>query len=190
MNVVILTLLVLECSIAVQACVQHDFLKAHNLVRRYEKAANMKKMIWSDDLADLAENWARECIKGHSDKSLRKTKKFKKVGENIHRSTRKKTGLAAVSSWYKEKSFYNFKKNKCSGVCGHYTQVVWATSEYVGCAVAYCPRFFKGRGGYNYVCNYGPRGNWRRKKPYIPGLQCSRCPRGYTCQKGLCAKKS
>lgn len=44
--------------------------------------------IWSDDLADLAENWARECIKGHSDKSLRKTKKFKKVGENIHRSTR------------------------------------------------------------------------------------------------------
>lgn len=34
------------------------------------------------------------------------------------------------------------------------------------------------------------RGNWNGKKPYIAGRQCSRCPRGYRCQNGLCAKSA
>uniref|UniRef100_K1Q376 Peptidase inhibitor 16 n=1 Tax=Magallana gigas TaxID=29159 RepID=K1Q376_MAGGI len=68
--------------------------------------------------------------------------------------------------------------------------VVWADSDALGCGVAYCRNLFGGRGGYNYVCNYGPAGNWNGKKPYIAGRQCSRCPRGYRCQNGLCAKSA
>eukprot|EP00105_Crassostrea_gigas_P011716 XP_011427504.1 PREDICTED: peptidase inhibitor 16 [Crassostrea gigas] len=164
------------------------FLKAHNIIRRFEYAANMKEMKWDEDLASLAEGWAKACVRGHNQN--RETREFKKVGENIYRNTRRKSGFDAVVSWFKEKSSYNLMEGSCSGVCGHYTQVVWADSEYLGCAVAFCPKFFRGRGGYNYVCNYGPRGNWRGKKPYVPGIPCSSCPLGYGCPRGVCAKES
>uniref|UniRef100_K1QAD7 Peptidase inhibitor 16 n=1 Tax=Magallana gigas TaxID=29159 RepID=K1QAD7_MAGGI len=123
---------------------QKYFEKAHNIIRRFEYAANMKEMKWDEDLASLAEGWAKACVRGHNQN--RETREFKKV--------------------------------------------VWADSEYLGCAVAFCPKFFRGRGGYNYVCNYGPRGNWRGKKPYVPGIPCSSCPLGYGCPRGVCAKES
>lgn len=34
------------------------------------------------------------------------------------------------------------------------------------------------------------RGNWRGKKPYVPGISCSSCPLGYGCPRGVCAKES
>lgn len=34
------------------------------------------------------------------------------------------------------------------------------------------------------------RGNWRGKKPYVPGIPCSSCPLGYGCPRGVCAKES
>ncbi|XP_062609362.1 GLIPR1-like protein 1 [Saccostrea cucullata] len=179
--------LILGFIIEVQPLERHEFLKAHNLARRFENAANMKEMKWSDELASLAQTWASACIRGHN--RNRKTRHFRKIGENIHRSTRQKTGYEAVASWCKEKAFYDFDEDSCTGVCGHYTQAVWADSEYIGCAEAFCPAFFRGRGGYNYVCNYGPRGNWRGRKPYIPGQQCSQCPKGYKCHGGLCAEE-
>ena len=40
----------------------------------------------------------------------------------------------AVKSWADEVKDYDYENNKCSKVCGHYTQIVWATTEAVGCA--------------------------------------------------------
>lgn len=44
---------------------------------------------------------------------------------------------------------------------GHYTQVVWAATTSVGCAVQYCPpgTMAEGMGAYFSVCNYLPAGN-------------------------------
>lgn len=39
-------------------------------------------------------------------------------------------------------------------VCGHYTQVVWKNSRYVGCGKA-----MAANGTLYYVCNYYPAGN-------------------------------
>lgn len=46
--------------------------------------------------------------------------------------------------------------NTCSGVCGHYTQIVWRATLKLGCAISHCP----GQAFPNaIVCNYGPGGN-------------------------------
>ena len=46
--------------------------------------------------------------------------------------------------------------NSCSGICGHYTQVVWAASLELGCGLSSCPGLAYGS---TIVCNYGPGGN-------------------------------
>ncbi|CAH8546723.1 unnamed protein product [Schistosoma turkestanicum] len=40
--------------------------------------------------------------------------------------------------------------------------MVWANTTDIGCGVAYCPQ---SRNMF-IVCNYGPGGNWNRRKPY------------------------
>nr|XP_011427503.2 GLIPR1-like protein 1 [Crassostrea gigas] len=174
--------------LAIMAFAQNDFLEAHNKYRRRIKgAANMKLMKWSSELANVAQKWANTCRKGHN--PGRSSREFGSVGENIYRRTDQAHANDVVKAWYIEKRQYDFGSNSCSGVCGHYTQVVWADSEAVGCGVAYCRNLFGGRGGYNYVCNYGPAGNWVGRRPYIAGRQCSRCPSGYRrCYSGLCSR--
>jgi len=67
-----------------------------------------------------------------------------------------------------------------SGETGHYTQVVWASSAYVGCG-------YTSVGGT--VCDYSPGGNFDAENPYVLGTTCSDCPTGYTanCDNGLCS---
>lgn len=181
--------IILLLGLAIAAFAQKDFLEAHNQIRRQERgAANMKMMSWSPELATVAQRWANTCREGHNPR--RSSSSYRNLGENIYRRTDRASAIDVVKNWYSEKRQYNFNYNHCFGVCGHYTQVVWADSDALGCGVAYCRNLFGGRGGYNYVCNYGPAGNWNGKKPYIAGRQCSRCPRGYRCQNGLCAKSA
>lgn len=73
---------------------------------------------------------------------------------------------------------------------GHYTQMIWATTEYIGCArVSYRPE--KKNRIYQYVvCNYGPAGNVHERDIYEIGTPCSKCPSGTNCSEtypGLCA---
>ncbi|XP_048747933.2 glioma pathogenesis-related protein 1-like [Ostrea edulis] len=86
-----------------------------------------------------------------------------------------------VEMWYNEVKDYDFETNTCSAECGHYTQVVWATTEYLGCGERYCPSL----GGYLVVCNYAPAGNFPTQ-PYKNCQPCSRCPDGYKCSDRLC----
>lgn len=60
-----------------------------------------------------------------------------------------------VQSWFDEYKKYKYSTQFSTGT-GHYTQVVWANTKYVGCgAVIYEA---DGKWKYNklYVCNYGP----------------------------------
>ena len=65
-----------------------------------------------------------------------------------------------VDRWASELANYDYDTNTCTGVCGHYTQIVWATSLRLGCGSANCSN--------NYVvyCNYGPPGNYVGRSPY------------------------
>ncbi|XP_056312201.1 glioma pathogenesis-related protein 1 isoform X3 [Danio aesculapii] len=129
-------------------------------------AANMRYMSWDAALAVTARAWARFCIFKHNI-YLREVRRvhptFPSVGENIWAGApySRFTVKSAVFSWVKELKDYNYHQNKCNDkkVCGHYTQVVWADSYKVGCAVQTCPNgvaetHFSDIPGVIFVCNY------------------------------------
>ncbi|KAK3765160.1 hypothetical protein RRG08_027798 [Elysia crispata] len=171
---------------------QRAMLLRHNNLRSTRLASNMMFMEWDDRLAESAQKWAEVCDFRHSD-NQRDLAGFKHVGENLYAGTHKFDPTEAVQSWYDEIKYYDYKTRKCSGICGHYTQVVWATSRALGCGIKYCP-YLKGskavEKGYNVVCHYGPGGNYVGQRPYSLGEPCSKCPitSGY-CVQGMCSKR-
>ncbi|XP_069113964.1 peptidase inhibitor 16-like [Argopecten irradians] len=166
-----------------------DILGYHNDVRSNVEpsASNMLKMKWSDELATIAQDYADKCIWGHNGERSSGSS-FWYVGENIFLSSYY-NGKYTVDRWASEESDYTYSSNSCSGVCGHYTQVAWASSEYLGCGAKKCSSL-EGLSWSNaviVVCNYGNGGNFRGYRPYNEGTSCSQCPSGTTCENGLCA---
>ncbi|GCC22627.1 peptidase inhibitor 15-like [Chiloscyllium punctatum] len=175
-------------------------LDYHNRVRSqvFPPAANMEYMLWDDRLAKSAEAWAAHCIWDHGPPSL-----MRFVGQNMSiQSGSYRSILDLVRSWYDEVRYYSFPyprecnlrcPNKCRGaVCSHYTQMVWATSNRIGCAVHTCNNM-KVWGSFwphttFLVCNYSIKGNWIGEAPYKTGKPCSACPPSYggSCSNNLC----
>uniref|UniRef100_A0A8C8ZB61 GLIPR1 like 1 n=1 Tax=Prolemur simus TaxID=1328070 RepID=A0A8C8ZB61_PROSS len=149
-------------------------------------AGDMKYMSWDKSLAKTAEAWAKKCQFMHDsclDTPYACDKNFQYVGQNIWLGgINGFTSRVAITSWYNEVEYYNFDNISCSKVCGHYTQVVWANSYKVGCAVADCPKL----GAALFVCNYGPAGNYVNTRPYRKGEPCSLCSKEEKCVKKLC----
>eukprot|EP00092_Neocalanus_flemingeri_P016210 GFUD01017545.1.p1 GENE.GFUD01017545.1~~GFUD01017545.1.p1 ORF type:complete len:219 (-),score=53.51 GFUD01017545.1:68-724(-) len=164
-------------------------------------AANMKKMVWNTELEDIAQRWADQCTFGHD--SVRSKLDGTSVGQNAYigyssAQSQEDVIQAAMAgpaqSWYGEVTSPGFDSQsinpfKFSSGAGHYTQLVWADSEELGCAVVY----FKDTSApldYNnlVVCNYATAGNYLNAVMYETGTACSACPTGYSCEDGLCAK--
>lgn len=58
-------------------------------------------------------------------------------GENLYwKSGRVPSCKNALDMWYREKKHYNYSAGNFSPATGHFTQMVWAGSQYVGCASA------------------------------------------------------
>ncbi|XP_017210734.1 GLIPR1-like protein 1 isoform X1 [Danio rerio] len=161
-------------------------------------AANMRYMTWDAALAVTARAWARFCLFKHNI-HLREAKRvhptFTTVGENIWAGApySRFTVKSAVFSWVNELKDYNYNNNQCNDkkVCGHYTQVVWADSYKVGCAVQTCPNgvaetHFSNIQGVIFVCNYATAGNFAGRSPYKQGASCSGCGGSDKCERNLC----
>ncbi len=119
----------------------------------------LEDLVWDQALARIARRYARQCVWAHSNKPG--------LGENLYFSSWESSVQEAVTSWASEISMYDYATNTCSGVCGHYTQIVWRSTERVGCGFADCPTVAGiGSGGRVWVCNYDPPGNWVGEKPY------------------------
>eukprot|EP00057_Strongylocentrotus_purpuratus_P003498 XP_003726783.1 PREDICTED: hyphally-regulated protein [Strongylocentrotus purpuratus] len=169
------------------------FLNAHNDFRsrvHSPNAANMVQMKWDDTLAEMAQGWSDQCVFTHGNPP--NISPYSWVGQNIWAGSG--TGwdhYGMIEDWYNEVSDYNYQSNSCSGICGHYTQIVWAESTRVGCAITTCTTIQNL--GWSpatiLVCNYGEGGNYVGKKPYVSGPPCSQCPSNHpTCVDGkLCA---
>ena len=73
---------------------------------------------------------------------------------------------------------------------GHFTQLIWATTEHVGCGyMVYNHPSVRNHDTQYYVCNYGPAGNYNGRPVYRGGAPCSACPSGTSCtERGLCAR--
>lgn len=162
----------------------------HNVLRRQERASDMSFMIWDTDLEDLAQEWAENCDFSHRP-NRKNVGKFAYAGENLFAGTGDYDPLHAVQLWYDEIEFYNYNTMACrpGEMCGHYTQIVWATSLAVGCGVKYCPelRNVDFGQGWHIACNYGPGGNYVRRRPYRKGNVCTECKDDF-CVNGLCSK--
>ena len=124
---------------------------------------------WDPNLAAYAATWAAMCSDtnhdGLVDHNPNRTNVagYSYIGENIYASSGTASAMQAVQLWAAEKANYTYATNACSGVCGHYTQIVWRTTLKVGCALQNCP-------GLQYpstiVCDYGPGGNFNGQSPY------------------------
>ncbi|KAG8513962.1 Glioma pathogenesis-related protein 1, partial [Galemys pyrenaicus] len=172
-----------------------DCVRMHNKFRSEVNpvASNMLYMTWDPALAQIAKEWARNCHFSHNPHLSNKLHpNFTSLGENIWTGSISMFSVSsAITPWYNEVQFYNFNDKKCNDkeVCGHYTQVVWADSYKVGCAVQFCPKvagFMSLSNGAHFVCNYGPSGNYPTW-PYKKGPTCSACRKGDMCLDNLCA---
>ncbi|KAL3310125.1 hypothetical protein Ciccas_011312 [Cichlidogyrus casuarinus] len=163
------------------------FLRLHNELREKVRkgelagepaAALMPDLQWDDDLADKAYLLAAQCRVGHDTNTDRRTANFPNVGQNWAGNPSPQEGFAA---WFNEYKSYDFANNQCNSICGHYTQLVWADSTHVGCAVADCSNYPSFPYGYSIVCNYGPAGNVLGEKPYFEhGAATNADPNGHS----------
>ncbi|XP_013915640.1 PREDICTED: peptidase inhibitor 16 [Thamnophis sirtalis] len=146
-------------------------------------AANMLKMRWDSELEDFAKNYSTKCTWEHN-------KERGSRGENLFAMTGNLDLKRAMHDWYIEYRDFNYSTLACEEgkMCGHYTQVVWATSERVGCGTTFCETMgvINETDMHLFVCNYQPPGNIKGRKPYVMGASCSMCPDGYFCKNNLC----
>eukprot|EP00057_Strongylocentrotus_purpuratus_P021137 XP_011675611.1 PREDICTED: peptidase inhibitor 16-like [Strongylocentrotus purpuratus] len=148
-------------------------------------ASNMVVLQWNDEIAKDAQDWADQCIFAHNPSEDRKTDQWDWVGQNMAMGYGHSLNIY-IDMWNDEKKHYNHATHKCDrgAVCGHYTQLAWAYTEFIGCGWTDCIKE-----GYDiFVCHYGPGGNYASVRPYVEGTSCSRCPAGYRggCADNLC----
>ena len=147
-------------------------LVAHNQARCAVSptAQTMPALVWNTALETTAQTWASSCVdndlNGLIDHNLNRSDGHPYyVGENIYASGGTASPTQAVFLWVSESANYNLAANTCSGVCGHYTQVVWANTLELGCARALCSLTYPS----GIVCDYGPGGNYLGQRPYVAG---------------------
>lgn len=133
-----------------------EMLNAHNELRR---ARQIRPLKWSFSLAESAQQWADHlAFIGVMEHNLRL-----RAGQNLYviRGATTRPALV-VRRWAEEARDYRESENYCrpGAVCGHFTQIIWAGTEEVGCGVA------GGKRGQFWVCFYLPPGNVVGQKPY------------------------
>uniref|UniRef100_A0A646QH87 Cysteine-rich venom protein n=1 Tax=Hemiscolopendra marginata TaxID=943146 RepID=A0A646QH87_9MYRI len=192
------------CSIIEQgfdATAKATILDLHNKARQkvangqqsgQPTASNMKELLWDDELALAAQDWAVRCIHDHPPLEQKNTKKYKQYGQNYYggfgSDIIKHVGVA-VKMWYDEVKDLN--PNTVSSydgnfrLYGHYTTIVWGDTSVMGCG--YTKEASTDR--VNIFCNYAPANYFVGKPIYRVGPTASKCRKGEsTSYPGLCKK--
>lgn len=134
-----------------------DALEAHN---KYRKRHAVSPLELSKDLCDTAQEYADHLAKSntfeHSGDPV--------YGENLYWSWSSDpawvlTGDEPVDSWYDEKKGYNYAREPRDSESGHFTQLVWAKSRYLGVGLTKS----SSTGKYFVVMKYDPAGNFLGK---------------------------
>lgn len=168
-------------------------------------AANMTRLAWDPNLETVAQNWAAQCNFSHNANRNNAyaglSSNTGSVGENLYITTSSRASAltsasGATALWAAEVADYSFATNSCAAgkVCGHYTQMVWANTRRIGCAVQFCPTVIGLPTFTNaqlVVCDYNPAGNFIGQAPYLAGTSGSLCPADLpNVLNGLCSPAS
>ncbi|KAF2128717.1 PR-1-like protein [Dothidotthia symphoricarpi CBS 119687] len=131
------------------AAFQNAMLGTTNSFRAMHNASALQ---WHPDLVNYAYQYSQRCNFAHSGAIY---------GENLAAGYQSPT--AAVNAWGAEQSSYDYNAGQFSAAAGHFTQLVWKSSTYVGCGRTYCNAGGAGgKGnapGWYIVCEYYPPGN-------------------------------
>uniref|UniRef100_H2YHY9 SCP domain-containing protein n=1 Tax=Ciona savignyi TaxID=51511 RepID=H2YHY9_CIOSA len=167
----------------------------HNEYRRNvtPEAADMSRLIWDAQLAEIATEYSRGCPTYTSGENANGGNKYLWIGENMYMTS----NIALdedyipkmIKTWYDERQYYKDSLCVPRKQCGHYTQVVWAISYQIGCGMTTCGELYvadKMRKMVTVVvCNYVPGGNFS-PLPYKEGKACSKCLIGQDCVDSMC----
>ncbi|CAG9816159.1 unnamed protein product [Phaedon cochleariae] len=132
---------------------EEDFLESHNTYRRRHGVPPLKL---DKKLCKYSEEWAKHLAQ----KNILEHRPGSNYGENIYclySSDPNFTvnGHTPVDTWYEEVSHHPFGKEPSNLKSGHFSQVIWKSSEYLGVGVAK-----NSQGSIYVVANYSPAGNF------------------------------
>ncbi|XP_014367815.2 venom allergen 5 [Papilio machaon] len=174
----------------------HNFRRqqlAQGAVPGHPAASDMKYMVWDEELAAKARKWASNNVFEHNPDKTIGSGRFK-TGENLYyfgssnpdAKLNIEQGLSAWFDEYKDYSYGPMTRSLFDGSSqvqiGHYTQMAWADTTYVGCGLSqYSENSMK---TFLLVCNYGPSGNILGQVPYTASEEGSE---GLVCSIGDCS---
>jgi hypothetical protein len=150
---------------------EDEFVNEHNKVRAAVTApANypgtftaLPDLVWADALATSATAWANHLKSAYECKQLvheQRDPTDTSIGENVAGGYIGFKPTGAVKIWADE--HYDFAPVYVFDPSyGHYTQIVWRDSIYLGCGLAQCSN-----GLIVFVCRYSPAGNVEGEQPY------------------------
>ncbi len=165
---------------------------------KLSSAANMNALLWDPALEQVAQLYADSCVFQHNPGRTTQFQAFQSgatfsgnvsVGENLAWGTGSAFSASDLAQlWIDEASLYDESPISAPQFqdYGHFTQVAWASTRYVGCGIAEC---ISGDGGtVRYVvCNYASAGNFLGQRPWTSGAPCSACEGDRSiCIDGLC----
>lgn len=178
----------LEKSVIPSGAERASIVDEHNKFRAgvTPTATNMEKMYWDDELAGMVKGWLSTCVGMVHDKGAQRFSPGKYgVGQNLASGSFSNGWPSVVAAWHSEVKDFKYGDQAQMSAnfikIGHYTQVVWASSARVGCAMVQC----KGKSKV-YGCNYAPGGNLGSSlgTPYKSGTSCADC--NGKCSNKLC----
>jgi len=139
-------------------------LAKHNCAR---KRYGQKPLKWDWGLAADAAVHADRCIWAHATEI---GKGVPGQGENLALAMGRSVN---VDGWLEEEPNFSCADNRCKqGQCGHWTQILWNSTDRVGCALAKCGNVVDQNGksiGFRnaelLACRYNPPGNFIGRNP-------------------------
>lgn len=121
----------------------------------YRLQHNAQIVLWHPTLVNYAQGWTNQCRWAHSNPATGS------YGENL--ATNTQTPAEAIRLWADEASLYNYTAGQFGHDTGHFTQLVWNATRFIGCGRTYCggtsPDGTGRAWGWFVACEYYPRGN-------------------------------
>lgn len=155
---------------------------ARGLVKNQPSATNMQELEWDEELEYISQCWANQCKFEHDEcRNTQKGYSGQNIvyhGSTLQSQTQQESLKGLIDDWFNEyvdlpNEYIKSRPWNNPTFTNHYTQLVWAETNRIGCARVYA---FENPFYTVYLyCNYGPGGNDINKPIYITGLPATDC---------------